>query len=872
MNPRLKHLINRASSANALAIRIRKHMIGNGFDEDAKPNEQSLGAYVSQLRNGNDRWWRGEGQTRELARKGLAHVLGIPLHDLGLVDGPLEEVDLEEFPALGPLHVKQALPADLGTPDLFSPPARGGCEWWLVDHGFGKTLAARWLRARGDTNVFFGRTLKGVLAELPFDGTLIVDLDAPASEEDFDLLEEIAFRGHGRLRVRVMCTRGLPDRDAREEEQSNKSSSTKAQEQNHGGRKLPKGWKQCRWNPANDWIERLASWIVNRIGRSRLTAQQLTDYFGDLYKWHFHLRSPAQLLPFAEYAQDAGPDVLHADLDLSFTDEFLRRRIHRRAGTEDRTAEWLAISPTEKLLGMLRTHLFNAQDGLRTPHPTHTWERLAASIAPPPTAASFEEQAMKIAEGNTTQGQRKKLVKPLSKEFEKGNARAVVANLLASDLLVANIRDDLVLHPHWLSQLLFETLARQIVEEPDDRWWLLLLRGDRARLLRDALEELADERDPRIDELLDQAVQRFDLDTPHTVALATTLVQVCASVLRDPDMEPWPQLPELLSLVRTSELQPYEDTLAAPAFYLALEGKQSITRWITTCWIASLRLERGSWNTDGLDPWMVPGYTEELDLESLPQHVQQYLPYPMAWCENPDDYLAFKESPQGAAYCDALAAANLLVPRLDPDRIDESRLPTLSTLFAPQILFRLLDSNPSKARPIVRTLRQHNAWVFEFEDLLEEATVLRKKIMIALRHQLPVRGDGLLLELNFLHSPRLNSWLLESLDDADMLQILDEDGVGHALARLHDQPSRVVKAVLRWMRELDPARRQAENLDRFLTSADESALYSREDLLEDLCSTARATNRLSIAFSRAFLSQPEAAWKLLQSSRKNSIC
>jgi hypothetical protein len=189
----LKELMSQAEPPVAgygeLARRTLEHP---EWPDDTRPQPRSLAALYSKLDRGQELEWLAE---REAVQRALALTLSCRLESIrrpleALLDTPdLKRLRFEDLPFAKPFDfVEELLPP--GIPSLVTRPSAWQRTWWLAPSGSGRSLAGRWLSARGLAVYVCARNWQEAAPRLPEAGATFVELERADDLPGFDELPQ----------------------------------------------------------------------------------------------------------------------------------------------------------------------------------------------------------------------------------------------------------------------------------------------------------------------------------------------------------------------------------------------------------------------------------------------------------------------------------------------------------------------------------------------------------------------------------------------------------------------------------------------------------------------------------------------------------
>lgn len=477
-----------------------------------QPKERSLSTLFSKLDRKKDLDWLRE---RVDVQRVLAHILKRPLSDLRSTLGEETTPGSERYVRL--VDVRYAREIDLGKEDLppgiprvISSPPSWGALFWHAPSGSGRTLAARWLNARGLAHVLHVRTHDD-LWRAPERGPLLIEVDSTASAEHLPLsradLEML------RIHQRPLCIAAPyapPDGDF-ERIESPEPAAFLPELIDWVGARLD-GSGNFQPNRAESWIRKVAL----PAGAAR-TLGDLLGLLGMLDEVH-----PRSLL--AKSLDELG-------------EHFVKRRM-REAAQELSSSPRLTEAAYETLKECAARVLVSGRNELLAPHPVDEWTALFSG--PEEHEAPDPEWFSHALKGSLGAQVSRSDLRRAAKKLPPG-AFQLTRHLEAAGLLVRTSttqpEDDglRTLHPRWLVSLLTARATQEVLRLAPSQWGQVLLTARRADDIVIALKERAQRDDwTPVFALLDD----FDVEHPELVAALEGAVIAAGHVLLEGQSPP----------------------------------------------------------------------------------------------------------------------------------------------------------------------------------------------------------------------------------------------------------------------------------------------------------------------------------------------
>lgn len=477
------------------------------WPEDSQPKERSLATLFSKLDRKQDLDWLRE---RFEVQKVLAHILKRSLSDFRSALGEQPVPGSERYLRL--VDVRYAREIDLGKEDLppgiprevLSPPSWGSM-WWVAPSGSGRTLAARWLDARGLAHIAFVRNREDLL-RVPERGPLFVEVDSTASLEHLPFGQaDLEFL---RLHQRPVCIAAPypPSSDGFERVDSPAAEAF-----------LPEviDWTAARLDGSGHFKpDRAESWL-RKVALPAGATKTLGDVLGLLGMLdEVHPRSF-----FAKSLDELG-------------EHFVKRRV-REASAELSQSSRLTETAYDALKECAARVLVSGRNELLAPHPLDEWTSLLSS--PQDLEVPDPEWFSHALKGSLGAQVSRKDLRRAAEKLPPG-AFQLTRHLEAAGLLVRSnsgqAGDDglRTLHPRWLVSLLTARATQEVLRLAPSQWGQVLLAARRADDIISALEDHArrDNWGP-VFSLLDD----FDVENPELVtALEGAVIATGHSLLK----------------------------------------------------------------------------------------------------------------------------------------------------------------------------------------------------------------------------------------------------------------------------------------------------------------------------------------------------
>ena len=764
-SPRLLTLLERTPSNDRLGKELVALWREAEPDADNIPKPRSLGAYVGQLRRGNDTWWRAP--ERAVVRRVLARLLELPEAALGLSSDRPSSIPFPAFPALGELDGRGEGPARLGLPELDVMPTERQARWLIWPAGFGRTLTAQWLALREEARVVSVGDLADALdAADEVDGWVVVDLRGQEEgPEECAAVKHLGARG----RVLVLAARGpCPELRRRVVERSAPGAAEWAEVH---------GWELGHWRPHADWQARLARWVIDRLGGDTdLDADALQASWdrGELEQ----PSTPAQAIEALELLHHWGVSDPAGEPDLPA--RYIRRRLAPGGRAASQFGEDLTARGPDLLAAVVSTLLAAGADP-RADRAATTWQDLVGAADPPLRSSDLDEFDPTAEDAGARWEE-------LRGRAVRAGAQSVVEHLIEAGLLIGDDREHLGLRPSWLvGSLQAAGVAAEIRGDEVDSWGRLLLDPRWAPVVDGVLVGLPAEDFASVVRRVVADWRRASL--PRVAAAEALLVAGVRRLPKGHGRSPLGfDLVGLLQRQIETLVPRHPDGEPTPVTRSLVDGRLAAAQWLRTCWVASAVLPEGGWAHVGMPDWATPFHATLLRLEGITELRGVTPDSPGAGATAAELFWFFVES------------FDRLVMWVDlPDELPAPE--ELPVPFQPLLLLEALRSQPGSARALVLALLEGAPWADWFLDRLVALDDEGEELLQRIWGLLPAYNAGLVPLLDSLsENPRLRDLLLRLLPPSAYEEVLSVGGLGpqNDLLALVTAPLRVRQVALGW--------------------------------------------------------------------------
>jgi hypothetical protein len=344
---------------------------------------------------------------------------------------------------------------------------------WPAPSGSGRTLAGRWLEARGVAALVRASRATHARALSPARGALFVELDGASALDDFGALEALA-------EARPVCVAFAPSTTA-----------------------PPPGWRVLETARPESYARELVEWIALRLPRDgRFEAEAALAWLERGPLAEGAVDGFGTLLGLCGLVDEVGARALRGRSLAESTRSFVAERLSRAATKGSASAAWLKRAGFELLVLLARRLLVYDDAELSAARSFASW--LEAVPAEHSRGPDVEWLRVALAQG----GEGRAALRPV--DVERAARRVppgafrVVRGLEAAGLLRARSEDTLALAPRFLAAVLRREALRDLLAGSALEWGEALLRPRIAVDVAAALEErIMREEGAVIDEVLD---------------------------------------------------------------------------------------------------------------------------------------------------------------------------------------------------------------------------------------------------------------------------------------------------------------------------------------------------------------------------------
>lgn len=414
-----------------------------------KPQPRSFASLCSKLDRGLELEWLAD---RPGVQRVLGDVLGAPTSAIGdalgdaleAADDASNHVRLRDVPYARPMDLlRDRLPP--GIPQIVARPSQWQKLWWYAPSGTGRTLAGRWLAARGLATYIVANTSDDARLLLPATGAAFVELHR--IESATSLLDA--------LPSDQVCVAApyCPEQSAL----------------------VTSNWTKIISPAPLDYLPELIAWIEPRLSADGHFQADRVDSWLQSVLEHEALHTFGALLGLAGLFDEIGPkEVEGAKLD-----DVAQRWIERRvAATSDPTELTARRDVFKMALGLVRATLTDSDEPPEAPRTADQWVRLV----PEEFQRNLDAEWIRLSVSKSTNPVTKKELERALKNLPPGAFEIVRIFEKAGILVRSSDRDDaLSLAPRWLVAILVERAMRDLTSGSAFEWGEAILRPHATR-------------------------------------------------------------------------------------------------------------------------------------------------------------------------------------------------------------------------------------------------------------------------------------------------------------------------------------------------------------------------------------------------------
>lgn len=449
---------------------------------------RSLASIFSKVDRDQELSWLSD---RESVRQVLAAKLGCTLADLQQVASGEPATATTATPRLVRLDAApDARALDLvseplcpGFPQEIARPSNWGRLWWHASGGSGRTLAGRWLEARGLAAFIEASSFHEV--KLPPRGAVFLELALDSGA----LRDAATATGAGDAAPAwraPICVAApfLPD-DAH-------------------------AWRIVESPPVAGYLDQLSDWLADRLPPDgRFEPVRAVEWMrrGPLAEGVVDTLGTA--LGLFGLADELGVKALSGRSLLELARRYFRDRLARASDKGSADAAWLKRAGFDVLLGVMRRTLTDSNAPWDAPHSFDEW----LGLVPPEQQRGGDLEWMRLSLAESGAPVRPSDIEKAARLVPPGAYRIVRA-LSRAGLLVRVGAGQLALRPHWFARALLSEAQKSLVAASPFEWGEALLSRYAAAGVAEALQRRIESEQAPVEEVLELPAD----DNPAVVA------------------------------------------------------------------------------------------------------------------------------------------------------------------------------------------------------------------------------------------------------------------------------------------------------------------------------------------------------------------
>ncbi len=503
---------------------------------DTRIQPRSLASIFSKLDHDQELAWL---EDRPAVQQVLAERLGCGLADLKQAssgapapDTTMRRVRLDDAPDARALDLVDE-PLCPGFPQEIPRPSGWDRLWWHAPGGSGRSLAGRWLQARGRATFVRAASLTDV--KLPARGAAFVELQAENGREP-------AWRSP----VCVAAPFPPPDGEA---------------------------WRVIESPPVESYVDELADWLVDRLPPDgRFEPVRAVEWMrrGPLAEGMVDTLGAA--LGLFGLVDQLGMKAVAGRTLPELARRYFRDRVAQASEKGSADAAWLKRAGFDVLLGVVRRALTDSGAAWDAPRSFDDW----LALVPPEQQRGGDLEWMRASLAASGAPVRPSDIEKAARLVPPGAFRIVRALSRAGLLAPVDNGDRLSLGPRWLACVLLSEAQKSLVAASPFEWGEALLSPHAAAGIAGALERRIQSEQAPIEEVLELEAD----DNPAVVAALEALFRGAGlAVLHGTELPEdhlealWDEqvrlLVELPGELPAPRIGPTPGTLEAGSWYLA---------------------------------------------------------------------------------------------------------------------------------------------------------------------------------------------------------------------------------------------------------------------------------------------------------------
>ena len=483
----------------------RAALESSDWPAESRMGERSLASIFSKLDRSQEADWLAE---RVGVQRVLSKVLGVPLDDLrapGMPTGAAPRGDVRRL-RLGSLRYARALdlvdePLCPGVPQQVLAPGSYTNTFWRAPSGSGRSLAGRYLQARGMAHVIEASTFEEALERLPERGPVFIELYGRRAQP-----LPLAPRPD-------VCVAGdLQPRDP--------------------------GWRVLDSPEVSTYLADLVAWVAARVpSDGRFEAGPTLDWLREEMLPSGVLDGLGAALGLCGLADEQGVQALRGKSPQKLAERFCRDRLLATLDPEASHATWLKRNGYDVLVGLGRRLLADSDAAWDEARSLERW----LELVPQEHQRDADLDWMRLSLSRVDSGIRPSDIEKAARKIPPGAFR-IVRSLQRAEFLRGVVNDGggeppeahLAFGPRWFSNALRLDATRALINGSPNDLGEALLKGHAApSIARELLQRLADRGSAFIEGVLE--LEGVD-SAGHTAAVEMTFRSAGIAVLEGAEL------------------------------------------------------------------------------------------------------------------------------------------------------------------------------------------------------------------------------------------------------------------------------------------------------------------------------------------------
>ena len=433
----------------------RSALRSSDWPSDTRMQPRSLAALFSKLDRGQELEWLGDRPGAQLA---IAKALGAPLEDIRARLKSRQDASTVNVLRLRALPAARALalleePLFPGIPAEVLEPASFAGVYWVAASGGGRSLVGKWLETRGLAHYVRARTWGQAAPQLPAQGAVFVELEAPEPAE--------AIAAPSGLRLCVAS----PLEPA-----------------------VDTGFRVVRTPPPESYLPALVDWVSERLPQDgRFDGERVLRWLLAEPLERGVLDGPGAALGLCGLADEVGARALSEGLD-QLVRRFAQARFAATLDPQSTHSAFFRKHGYGALVALVRRLLTEDARPWDTPRPREQW----LALVPEELQREADVDWLKMALGTGASPLRSAELERAAKKLPPGAFR-VIRSFEQAGLLELGADGLLQLGPRFVARTLLSEAITALTGASPVEWGTALLEGSARAELESAVLERARE-------------------------------------------------------------------------------------------------------------------------------------------------------------------------------------------------------------------------------------------------------------------------------------------------------------------------------------------------------------------------------------------